>query len=110
MNRYHRLLQMRIRRLAARARADRELPERQRTILASLWIAASFVALVGAAIEGDERQQRALAAEQAELQAELMAEGHRERSSWADHPNESRCGRNCIARLPTSGETWEFPE
>jgi hypothetical protein len=29
-----------------------------------------------------------------------------ERSQWADHPNESRCGWPCIERLPKTGETW----
>jgi hypothetical protein len=29
-----------------------------------------------------------------------------ERSRWADHPNESRCGWPCIERLPKTGETW----
>lgn len=23
------------------------------------------------------------------------------------NPNESRCGHNCIARIPTTGEVWE---
>lgn len=28
------------------------------------------------------------------------------RSGWPDFPNESRCGWNCIAKIPTAGETW----
>lgn len=29
-----------------------------------------------------------------------------QRSSWADHPNDSRCGWSCIERIPTTGESW----
>lgn len=28
------------------------------------------------------------------------------RTTWADRPNGSRCGWNCIGRLPQGGETW----
>lgn len=107
--RIRRLIQMRIRRLAARARADRELAHRHETVAAILVITLFWVAMFGAAIIGADRQDAALAAEHQALEAERIADGHAMRSHWGEFPNASRCGWNCIGRIPTQGETWDWP-
>jgi len=69
-----------------------------------------FMALGWAFIAGDQRQYEAQAEERAALEAERIALEHERRSQWADFPNHSKCGWSCINRLPTVGESWEFPE
>lgn len=56
----------------------------------------AFMALGYLMLVGDEREQAALAAEHESQEIEYQ---HRERSSWADHPNLSHCGWSCINRI-----------
>jgi hypothetical protein len=42
-----------------------------------------------------------------EIQEARMAEEERiERSQWADHPNASKCGHECIKRIGDGTESW----
>ena len=95
--RIRRLIQMRIRRLAARARADRNLAHRHETVVAILVITLFWAAMFGAAMIGADRQDAALAAERQELEAERVRVAHELR---AEHPP------GIWRRWCVDGENW----
>jgi hypothetical protein len=69
------------------------------TVAAAILIAVAFYGLGYLALIGPEIQE-----------ARMAEEERIERSQWSDHPNPNanKCGHNCIKRIPTEGETWNW--
>lgn len=66
--------------------------------LAMSAIAASALCAHIAGYTAEENSERIAHVERIELPPAP------ERVTWADRPNESRCGWPCISRIPTTGE------